>query len=129
MVRQRSQGNCVLESRHDILVEAIGRPEHWAHVRAAEKGVRIKQYFRATPRHSSFSTTSKTKAELTNKIRQELMEEMRKETERVRLEYQLEFLSQEHCAELLEPHVSLAPKSTKGSYATPITSEGMSLAR
>jgi len=49
------------------------------------------------------------------------MEEMRKETEQVRLELQQEFLSQQGCVELLEAHVSLAPKSTKGSCVAPTT--------
>ena len=82
MVEQSSQGNFVPGSRRDILVEVIGRPEHCGRVRATGKGVGNKQYFRAAPRHSS----SETKPELMSKIRQDLMEEMRKKIERVRLE-------------------------------------------
>jgi len=52
------------------------------------------------------------------KIREELMEEMRKETDRMRQE----FLSQELCAEPIQPLVSPTPKSTKGSCVAPITS-------
>ena len=52
------------------------------------------------------------------KIREELMEEMRKETDRMRQE----FLSQELCAEPIQPLVSPTPKSTKESCATPTTS-------
>jgi len=37
------------------LVEAIGRPEHCGHVRATGKGVEIKLYFGAAPRHSPSS--------------------------------------------------------------------------
>jgi len=40
-----SQGKFVADGRHDILVEAIGRPEHCGYVRAAGQGVGIKLYF------------------------------------------------------------------------------------
>jgi len=60
------------------------------------------------------------------KISQELMEEMKKETQRMRLEFEeknrllrQEFLSQQLCA---KPLVTPIPRSTKGSYATPTTS-------
>jgi len=46
---------------------------------------------------------------------------MRKETEWVWLELRQDFLSQQVCTELLDLHVSLAPKSTKGSCAVPTT--------
>ena len=67
------QGNFVCEGRRDILVEAIGRPEHYGRVRAAEKGVEIKLYFKVAPQHSSSSPTTEAKSEMTSKIRQELM--------------------------------------------------------
>ena len=63
-----SQGNFVPEGRHDILVEVIGRPEHYDRVRAAEQGVGIKLYFGVSQRHSS-SSPQETKAEMTSKIR------------------------------------------------------------
>jgi len=50
-----SQGNFVSQGCHDILVEAIGQPEHCGCVRAAGQGVGIKLYFGAAPRHSSSS--------------------------------------------------------------------------
>jgi len=66
---------------------------------------------------------------LKTKIREELMEEMRKETDLMQLEMKKEndrmrqeFLSQQLCAELIEPLVSPTPKSTKGSCAAPPTS-------
>ena len=93
MVEQSSQGNFVPQGRQDILVEAIGRPEHPGCVRATRKRVAIKNYFKAAPQHSSSSPALETKAELTSKIRQELMEEMRKETKHMRLELRQEFLS------------------------------------
>jgi len=67
-----SQGNFVPEGRHNILVEAIGRPEHCGHVRAVGQGVEIKLYFGVSQRHSS--SPQETKAEMTSKIRQELMD-------------------------------------------------------
>jgi len=48
-----SQGNFVPEGRHDILVEAIGRPEHCGRVRAFGKGFGIKLYYGVAPRHLS----------------------------------------------------------------------------
>jgi len=52
------------------------------------------------------------------KIHEELMEEMRKETNRMRQE----FLSQQLCAEPIQLLVSPTPKSTKGSCVAPTTS-------
>jgi len=43
-----SDGKFVVEDRHDILVEAIGRPEHSGCVRAVGQGVGIKLYFRVS---------------------------------------------------------------------------------
>ena len=64
------------------------------------------------------------------KIREELMEEMRKETDLMRLEMRKEndrmrqeFLSQQVCAEPIEPLVNPTPKSTKGSCAAPPTGD------
>jgi len=57
------------------------------------------------------------------KLRQELMEKIRKEAERMRLELQQQLLSQQICAEPpVDALVNAAPKSTKGSCATPTTS-------
>ena len=52
------------------------------------------------------------------KIREELMEKMRKENDRMRQE----FLSQQICVEPIHPLVSPTPKSTNGSCAAPTTS-------
>jgi len=49
LVEENSQGNFVPEGRCDILVEAIGRPEHCGRVRAVGKGIEIKLYFGAAP--------------------------------------------------------------------------------
>jgi len=77
-----SQGNFVPEGRHDILVETIGRPEHCGRVRAAGQGVGIKLYFGVSQRQSSSSKERET--QMKTKIREELMEEMRKENDRMR---------------------------------------------
>jgi len=123
-----SQGNFVAEGNHDILVEAIGRPEHCGRVRAAGQGVEIKLYFGVSQRKSSFSS-KESKAEMKTKIREELMEEMRKETDLMRLEMRKKndqmrqvFLSQQLCTESIQPLVIPTPKSTKGSCAAPTTS-------
>jgi len=62
-----SQGNFAPEGRHDILIEAVGRPEHCGRVHAAGQGVGIKLYFGVSQRHSS-SSPQETKAEMTCKI-------------------------------------------------------------
>ena len=46
---QESQGSFVPHGRQDLLTAAIGRPEHPSHVRVAEVGVTIKQYFGSAP--------------------------------------------------------------------------------
>ena len=84
-----SQGNFVPKGRHDILVEAIGRPEHCGRVRATGQGVGIKLYFGVSQRKSS-SSPKESEAQMKTKIREELMEEMRKETDRMRLEMRKE---------------------------------------
>ena len=80
-----SQGNFVLEGRHNILVEAIRRPEHSGRVRAAEQGVGIKLYFGDSQQQSS-SSPKESETQMKTKICEELMEEMRKETDQMRLE-------------------------------------------
>jgi len=51
-----SDGKFVVEGRHDILVEAIGRLEHCGRVRAAGQRVGIKLYFGVSERRSSSSS-------------------------------------------------------------------------
>jgi len=123
-----SQGNFVAEVRHDIMVEAIGRPEHCGRVRAAGQRVGLKLYFGVSQRQSS-SSSKESEIEMKTKIHEELMEEMRKETDRMRLEMRKEndrmrqeFLSQQLCVEPIQPLVSPTPKSTKGSCAAPTSS-------
>jgi len=125
----RIQGNFVPEGRHDILVEAIGRPEHCGRVRAAGQGVGIKLYFEVSQQQPS-SSPKESETKMKIKIREKLMEEMRKKTDRMRLKMRKEndrmrqeFLSQQLCAEPIQPLVRPTPKSIKGSYTTPTTSE------
>jgi len=87
LVEQSSQGNLVPQGPQDILFEVIGRPEHPGHLRVAGKAVGNQHYFRAAPRHSS--PASETKAEMASRIQQELMEEMKKDIERVWLEFEV----------------------------------------
>ncbi|KAL5128311.1 hypothetical protein HKD37_14G040577 [Glycine soja] len=49
---QATQGSFVPYGRQDVLVAAIGRPEHPGRVRTAGAGVTIKQYFGSAPRTS-----------------------------------------------------------------------------
>ena len=104
-----SQGNFVPQGRYDILVEAIGRPEHCGRVRVAGQGVGIKLYFGVSQRKSS-SSPKESVTQMKTKIHEELLEEMRKETDRMRLEIRKEndrmrqeFLSQQLCAEPFNP--------------------------
>jgi len=62
LVEQSSQGNFVPQGRQDILVEAIGQPEHRDRVHVVGKGVGIKHYFGVTPQHSSSCAASETRA-------------------------------------------------------------------
>jgi len=123
-----SDGKFFVEGRHGILVEAIGQPEYCGRVRAAGQGVGIKLYFGVSERQSS-SSNKESETQMKTKICDELMEEMRKETDLMRLEMReendrmrQEFLSQQLCAEPIQPFVSPTPKSTNGSCAAPTTS-------
>jgi len=84
-----SQGNFVPEGRHDILVEAIGRPEQCGRVRAVGQGVGNKLYFGVSQRQSS-SSPKESETQMKTKIHEELMEEMRKETDQMRLKMRKE---------------------------------------
>jgi len=55
LVEQTSQGGFIPKGRHDILVAAIGRPEHPGRVRGAGSGVGICQFFGSSSRQSSCS--------------------------------------------------------------------------
>ncbi|KAL5187027.1 hypothetical protein HKD37_05G012772 [Glycine soja] len=73
---QASQGSFVACGRQDVLIAAIGGPEHPSLVRAAGAGVTIKQYFGPAPRSSrtSLSIGPKDLEQLTQKIKDQLEE-------------------------------------------------------
>ena len=76
MEEQASQGSFVACGRQDVLIAAIGGPEHPSLVRAAGAGVTIKQYFGPVPRSSrtSLSIGPKDLEQLTQKIKDQLEE-------------------------------------------------------
>ncbi|KAL5165393.1 hypothetical protein HKD37_18G050521 [Glycine soja] len=71
-----TQGSFILHGRQDVLVAAIGRPEHPGRVRAAGAGVTIKQYFGSVQRTScsSSSLPPEELQQLTQQIRDQLEE-------------------------------------------------------
>ncbi|KAH1211009.1 hypothetical protein GmHk_15G045192 [Glycine max] len=79
---QTTQGSFVPHGCQDVLIAAIGRPEHPGRVRAAVAGVTIKQYFGSAPRmpRSSSSLPPEELQQLTQQIRDQLEESI---TERV----------------------------------------------
>nr|WNP90956.1 hypothetical protein [Medicago sativa] len=81
LVEKTAQGTFVPQGRKDILAEAIGKPEHSGFVRGVGRGVGIKQYFGPLSRDSTppvFSSEQlKTiKVELTQQIKEELMQDL-----------------------------------------------------
>jgi len=81
---QASQGSFVPHGRRDLLIAAVGRPEHPGRVRAVGAGVTIKQYFGLAPRtsRSSSSMASKELEQLTQQIRDQLEESITKKVTR-----------------------------------------------
>ncbi|KAL5153420.1 hypothetical protein HKD37_19G052969 [Glycine soja] len=114
---QATQGSFVPHGRQDVLVAAIGRPEHPGLVRAAGAGVTIKQYFGSTPRTSrnASSLPPDELQQLTQQIRDQLEESI---TEKVTRQMQSQGL-----AVPPEPLVGPGPSgprlSTKGSCVDP----------
>jgi len=72
MKEQASQGSFVAHGRQDVLIAAIGRPEHPGHVCVAGASVTIKQYFGLAPRTSCTSSSMALEdlEQLTQKIRE-----------------------------------------------------------
>ncbi|KAH1215418.1 hypothetical protein GmHk_13G036570 [Glycine max] len=72
MKEQASQGSFVAHGRQDVLIAAIGRPEHPGHVCVAGASVTIKQYFGLAPRTSCMSSSMALEdlEQLTQKIRE-----------------------------------------------------------
>ena len=76
MEEQASQGSFDAYGHQDVLIVAIGRPEHPGHVRAVGTSVTIKQYFVPAPRtsHMSSSMAPEDLEQLTQQIRDQLEE-------------------------------------------------------
>ncbi|KAL5153163.1 hypothetical protein HKD37_19G052763 [Glycine soja] len=76
MEEQASHGSFVAHGRQDVLIVAIGRPEHPGHVRVVGAGVTIKQYFGLAPStsHTYSSMALKDLEQLTQQIRDQLEE-------------------------------------------------------
>ncbi|KAL6543148.1 hypothetical protein OROHE_010668 [Orobanche hederae] len=112
---QCTQGSFTPEGRHDILAEAIGRPEHPGRVRGIEFGVGIRDYFGRSSRRSA-SINESVLEELTKKITYDVTQNLMKTFGQI-----LESLgahSQQHHTDLRTPddhHVTRV--STKGSCA------------
>ncbi|KAH1213177.1 hypothetical protein GmHk_14G041183 [Glycine max] len=75
-IEQATQGSFVPHGRQDVLVAAIGRPEHPGRVRVAGAGVTIKQYFGSAPwtSRSASSLPPDELQQLTQQIRDQLEE-------------------------------------------------------
>ncbi|KAL5191171.1 hypothetical protein HKD37_04G010476 [Glycine soja] len=76
---QASQRSFVSYGRQDVLIVAIGRPEHPGRVRAVRAGVTIKQYFESNPQtsHTSSSMAPEELEQLTQQIRDQLEESIK----------------------------------------------------
>ena len=81
---QATQGSFVPRGRQDVLIAAIGCPEHRGRVRAAGAGVTIKQYFGSAPRtsHISSSLPPEELQLLTQQIRGQLEESIKEKVTR-----------------------------------------------
>ncbi|KAL5191947.1 hypothetical protein HKD37_04G011140 [Glycine soja] len=125
---QATQGSFVPHGRQDVLVAAIGRPEHPGRVRATGAGVTIKQYFGSAPRksRSASSLPPDELQQLTQQIRDQLEESItEKVTRQVMVSFsqlQTQMQSQGHAVPP-EPLVGPGPSdprvSTKGSCVNP----------
>ncbi|KAL5166137.1 hypothetical protein HKD37_18G051151 [Glycine soja] len=127
---QATQGSFVPHGRQDVLVAAIGRPEHPGRVRAARAGVTIKQYFGSAPRtsRSASSLPPNELQQLTQQIRDQLEKSItEKVTRQVMASFshmQSQLLSQMQSQGLVVPPEPLVgpsgPRvSTKGSCVDP----------
>jgi len=84
-VQQSSQGSFVSQGRQDILMEAIGIPEHLGRVRTAGFGVGVRQFFGSASWSSSSATPAipDQLAKIREDLRREMREEIRREMEQV----------------------------------------------
>ena len=77
MVEQSTQGSFTPQGRQDILATAIGTPEHPGRVRAAGRGVGIRQFF-GPPSSSSCSKPHMSEVDFES-LKDQLREEIRRE--------------------------------------------------
>ncbi|KAL6582358.1 hypothetical protein OROMI_006372 [Orobanche minor] len=77
---QCTQGGFTPEGRHDILAEAIGRPEHTGRVRGIRFGVGIRDYFGRSSRRAASSISESVLEELTKKITYDVTQNLMKTT-------------------------------------------------
>ncbi|KAL6564871.1 hypothetical protein OROMI_016321 [Orobanche minor] len=75
---QCTQGSFTPEGRHDILAEAIGRPEHPGRVRGIGFGVGIRDYFGRSSRRAASSISDSVLEELTKKITYDVTQNLMK---------------------------------------------------
>ncbi|KAH1249534.1 hypothetical protein GmHk_05G012864 [Glycine max] len=113
---QASQGSFIPHGRQDILIAAIGRPEHPGRVRAVGAGVTIKQYFGSASRTSCSSSSMPPEdlEQLTQQIRDQLEESITEKVTRKMMEsfnqMQSQFQSQMQSQGLaLPPEPEVAP--------------------
>ncbi|KAL5131327.1 hypothetical protein HKD37_12G034234 [Glycine soja] len=125
---QATQGSFVPYGRQDVLVAAIGRPEHPGRVRGAGAGVTIKQYFGSAPwtSHSASSLPPDELQQLTQQIRDQLEESITEKLTRQVMASFSQLQSQMQSQGLAvppEPLVGPSPSgprvSTKGSCVDP----------
>ncbi|KAH1253978.1 hypothetical protein GmHk_04G010517 [Glycine max] len=127
---QTSQGLFVPHGRQDVLIAAIGRPEHPDRVRAIGADFTIKQYFGSTPRtsRSSSSMPPEDLQQLTQQIKDQLKESITEKVTRQLMasfsQMQSQFQSQMQSQGLaLPPEPEVGPSgarvSTKESCVAP----------
>ncbi|KAH1190102.1 hypothetical protein GmHk_20G057742 [Glycine max] len=116
---QVTQGSFVPHGRQDVLVAAIGRPEHLGRVRAAGAGVTIKQYFGSAPR-TSRSASSLSPDELQDQLEESITEKVTRQVMESFSQLQSQMQSQ---GLAVPPEPLVGPSgprvSTKGSCVDP----------
>ncbi|KAH1228024.1 hypothetical protein GmHk_10G028113 [Glycine max] len=123
---QATQGSFVPHGHQDVLIAAIGRPEHPRRVCAVGAGVTIKQYFGSAPRmsRSSSSLPPEELQQLTRQIKDQLEESITEKVTRQLMASFSQMQSQMQSQGLaLPPEPLVGPSgprvSTKGSCVDP----------
>ncbi|KAL6544233.1 hypothetical protein OROGR_010730 [Orobanche gracilis] len=113
---QCTQGSFTPEGRHDILAEAIGRPEHPGRVRGIRFGVGIRDYFGRSSRRAASSISESVLKELTKKITNDVTQNLMK-TFGQTFEYLGAYSPQPHTDLRTTDDHHVTRVSTKGSCA------------